>query len=100
VRRCAAVGIDRGRLEGEQAYIFIEPRLPGKSMRDDNLLEELSIEVVQAFYQSFGFRPGRVMFTKRSTIPVTPNGKIRYQQLKKLYLDNTLQDQNLILFPN
>ena len=100
VRRSAAVGIDRGRLEGEQAYIFIEPRLPGKSMEDNNLLEELSIEVVNAFHQSFGFRPGRVLFTKHSTIPITPNGKIQYQQLKALYLENSLQDQGLILFPN
>jgi acyl-CoA synthetase (AMP-forming)/AMP-acid ligase II len=100
VRRSAAIGIDRGRLEGEQAYIFIETRLPGKSLNDTNLLEDLSIEVVQAFHQSFGFRPGRVLFTKRSTIPITPNGKIQYQQLKTLYLENSLQDQGLILFPN
>ena len=100
VRRCAAVGIDRGRLEGEQAYIFIEPRLPGKSLNDPNLLEERAIDVVEAFHQSFGFRPGRVIFTKRSTIPVTPNGKIQYQQLKTLYLKNSLHENGQILFPD
>lgn len=100
VRRCAAVGIDRGRLEGEQAYIFIELRLPGKSLNDRDILEEYAIDVVEAFHQAFGFRPGRVIFTKRSTIPITPNGKIKYQQLKTLYLENSLQNKGQILFPD
>ncbi len=99
VRRCAAVGIDRGRLEGEQTFIFIEPRLPGKSLEDAGLLEELSIEAVQAFHSYFGFRPGRVLIVKRGAIPLTPNGKVQYEKLKELYLDNTLQKQGLILFP-
>lgn len=97
VRYSAAVGIDRGRLEGEQAFIFAE-------LRQDAVTEEqgyeLSIQIVQAIHDRLGFHPGRVLLVKPHTIPKTYNGKIQHAQLRTMYLDGSLKQQGLILYPD
>lgn len=97
VRRSAAVGIDRGRVEGEQAYIFAELRraLPPPA----NRLQEMATEVVARIHRRLGLRPGRVCLLPPRTIPLTSNGKIRHAALRAAYLDGTLQDQGRILYP-
>lgn len=96
VRFSAAVGIDRGRAEGEQAYLFVEVHeKPGISEWG----YELTLEIVQAIHNRVGIRPGRVILVKPHTIPKTYNGKIQYGKLKELYLDGTLRKQGKILYP-
>lgn len=99
VRRSAAVGIDRGGAEGEQVYVFIELHARKSRWRDPDQLVELTVEVVQKFKQTFGFNPGRVYLLKPRAIPVTPNGKIRYPQLKDRYYSGSLKTDGLVLFP-
>ena len=89
--------IDRGQLEGEQAFVFAEPRRP--AAMDEAQMENLEIEIVAALYRRLGFRPGRVYLVKPRTIPRTPNGKIQHALLKQRYLAGTLRDQARILFP-
>jgi len=97
VRNSAAVGIDRGRTEGEQAFIFVEIRV--KKSTGEEELDKISVDIVQRFYDRFGFRPGRIYLVKPRTISLTHNGKKQYSLLKKQYRDGTLRKKNLILHP-
>ncbi len=99
VRRSAAVGIDRGGTGGEQVYIFIEVSLKKSQLQSEESLTDIIAEVVQRFDRSFGFKPGRVYLLKTGSIPMTYNGKIKYLQLKESYMDGTLREEDLILFP-
>jgi acyl-CoA synthetase (AMP-forming)/AMP-acid ligase II len=98
VRRSAAVGIDRGRVEGEQIYVFAEVRSPEDL--DPRTLSGSAIEVVKAVHARIGLRPGRVYLTRPNTIPTTHNGKVQHAQLKHLYLNGTLRDKGLLLYPD
>lgn len=96
VRRSAAAGIDRGKTEGEQVYIFVETKLlesqqPDAKIPDKELLEEKKIDIVQAFYNHFGFRPGRVILLPPRAIPMTQNGKTQYTKLVEQFLTGTLK---------
>lgn len=99
VRRSAAVGIDRGGTEGEQVYIFIEVKLKKSQLQNEKELMDITIDIIQRFKETFGFRPGRVYLLKPRSIPMTYNGKIQYPLLKERYLDKTLKQKGLIIFP-
>jgi len=96
VRYSAAIGIDRGRVEGEQAYVFVEvyekPNISAWGY-------ELTLQIVQRIHDRLGFRPARVYLVKPRTIPRTHNGKIQHVKLKDLYLDGTLRERGMILYP-
>ena len=97
VRYSAAVGIDRGRAEGEQAYVFVEVR------EKENILEwgyELTLQIVQAIHARLGMRPARVYLVKPRTIPKTYNGKIQHVKLRESYLSDALREDGLILYPD
>jgi len=96
VRFSAAVGIDRGRVEGEQAYVFVEVR------EKPNISEwgyELTLKIVQAIHNRLGLRPARVVLVRPRAIPKTHNGKIQHVRLRESYLDGTLRAQGKILYP-
>ncbi len=96
IRFSAAVGIDRGRVEGEQAYVFVEV------YEKPNISEwgyQLTLEIVQAIHHRLGFRPARVYLVQPHTIPKTHNGKIQHVQLRELYLTGVLRGQEKILYP-
>ena len=95
VRRSAAVGIDRGRLEGEQVFIFVELTRSASGASGDQ-----SAAVVQAFHARLGMRPGRVCMVEPGTIPMTANGKVRYGELRRLYVDGELQRSGALVFPD
>jgi acyl-CoA synthetase (AMP-forming)/AMP-acid ligase II len=92
VRYSAALGIDRGGIEGEQVMIFAEVR------ENEADLSNIVIEIVQAFNGRFGFRPARVYLLKQKSIPMTYNGKLQHQRLKAQFLDGQLQENGRILF--
>lgn len=97
VRFSAAIGVDRGGVEGEQVYVFAEIRDSGS--RPENELYEMALRVVQDFHVHMGFRPARVYLLKPRSIPLTHNGKIQHGLLKELYLNGSLREQGLILYP-
>ena len=72
VRFSAAVGIDRGRIEGEQAYVFAEMRNSDAAKAWD----ELTLQIVEKIHVHLRIRPARIIFLKRHGIPRTYNGKI------------------------
>jgi acyl-coenzyme A synthetase/AMP-(fatty) acid ligase len=96
VRSCAALGIDRGGLEGEQVYVFAEVR------ENPNISAwgyELTIDIVDSIHQRLGIRPARVILIRTRTIPKTYNGKVQHVKLRDAYLEGTLQKQGRILYP-
>jgi acyl-coenzyme A synthetase/AMP-(fatty) acid ligase len=97
VRYSAAVGVDHGRIEGEQIYIFAEIR-NGSKMPESELYD-IVLRVVNAVHARMGFRPGRVYLLAPRTIPMTYNGKVQHARLKTQYLDGSLRDSSAILFP-
>lgn len=97
VRRAAAVGIDRGRAEGEQAHVFVELRRAQPPAADQ--LADMAVEIVARFHDRLGLRPGRVLLLKPRSIPLTANGKIRYPALRQAYLEGTLRTEARIVFP-
>lgn len=98
VRRAAAVGVDRGRAEGEQAYVFAELRRAKPPPPDE--LRELARQAVEAVYERLGLRPGRVFLVRPRTIPLTPNGKLRHGDLRAAYLAGDLAVSGAIVFPS
>lgn len=97
VRRAAAVGVDRGGAEGEQAYVFAELR-KAKAPPEERLVE-MATEVVARVHAHLGLRPGRVLLLAPRAIPLTPNGKIRHPALRASFLDGELRAAGKILFP-
>ncbi len=97
VRRAAAVGVDRGRAEGEQAWVCAELRRaappPGAELR------EMARRVVVRVDRRLGLRPGRVLLLAPRTLPRTPNGKLRHAALRGALLDGSLRSSGGVLFP-
>jgi acyl-CoA synthetase (AMP-forming)/AMP-acid ligase II len=92
VRRCAAVGIDRGGPEGEQAWVLAETARSAEH-------PAMVVDVVKAVRDRLGRRPGRVYLLQPRTIPLTANGKIRHLQLRRELLDGTLRRDGKIVYP-
>jgi acyl-CoA synthetase (AMP-forming)/AMP-acid ligase II len=97
VRYSAAVGIDRGGIEGEQVYVFAEVRNAGTAAEDD--LQAIVLQIVNGFHDRFGLRPGRVYLVKPKTIPMTHNGKIQHARLKEMYLEGKLREAGQLVYP-
>ena len=95
VRFSAAVGVDKGGVEGEQVYIFVEIR----NTIPETDFHEMAIQMMADFYAHMGFRPARIYLLKPRSIPLTHNGKIRHVHLREMYLDGSLRKQGAILYP-
>lgn len=98
VRSAAAIGVDKGNLEGEQVYIFAEVR--GANVRTEREQQDVIIEIVESVRKQLGFRPGRVYLVKPKTIPLTHNGKMQHQRLREYYLNHHLFERGRIIYPN
>jgi len=93
VRFSAAIGVDKGGMEGEQVYVFAEIRdtIPASDYHG------MALQMVADFHAHMGFRPARVYLLKPRSLPLTHNGKIQHVRLREMYLDGSLKDS--ILFP-
>jgi len=98
VRRSAAVGIDRGGPEGEQAWVVAELRPADADRSHDH--PDMVVEIVQAIRNRLGVRPGRVCLVRTRSIPLTPNGKIQHLRLRDAILDGTLRAEQRIIYPD
>ncbi|RMF02913.1 MAG: hypothetical protein D6768_07140 [Chloroflexi bacterium] len=98
VRRCAAIGVDRGGLEGEQALVFAE--IYGDPPPSEPVLQEVLVEIVSNIHRRLGFRPGRVYLTKAGAIPMTHNGKLQHARLKERYTSGELFKRGQIIYPD
>jgi fatty-acyl-CoA synthase len=98
VRRSAGIGIDRGRIEGEQVYVFAEIRA-GEATTNERR-RAMVVAIVNAVHGRLGFRPGRVYLLAPRAIPMTYNGKLQHALLKQRYLEGTLRAKGQLLFPD
>jgi acyl-coenzyme A synthetase/AMP-(fatty) acid ligase len=98
VRYSAAVGIDQGHLQGEQAYVFAEVRTRKNTHIDK--LQAMTKSMVKAIHSELGFRPGRIYLVRPHAIARTHNGKIKHAALKQDYSEGRLRKEGLILFPD
>ena len=96
VRYSAAIGIDHGQIEGEQPHIFAEVR--NQVLRE--VLEDLTIQIVNTIHQQIGIRPARVFLLKPHAIPRTYNGKIQHVLLKENFRSGKLRETGSILYPD
>lgn len=102
VRRAAAVGIDRRRSEGEQAYVFAEispARLRRRGDRAALEPAEIARRIVVAVDRRLGLRPGRVVLLTPRSIPRTANGKLRYPELRRAWSEGRLRAEGRVLWP-
>lgn len=97
VRYSAALGINRGDLAGEQAYVFAESRLSAERAETEGA--DIVREIVRTIHQRLGFRPGRVYLVAKHTIPFTYNGKIQHVELKRQYTEGELAAEGKLLYP-
>lgn len=96
VRASAAIGIDPGRLEGEQPFVFAEVR---EKPHISEWGYELTIDIVDSIHKRIGIRPARVVLVRPHTIPKTHNGKVQHAKLRDAYLNGMLRQQGRILYP-
>ncbi|MBN2044489.1 MAG: AMP-binding protein [Anaerolineales bacterium] len=97
VRYSAAIGIDRGSVEGEQIVLFAEIR-NGEQM-PDQARHELAVGIVADIHDYMGFRPARVYLLKPKGIPLTDNGKVQHVRLRELFINGSLRQRGVILYP-
>jgi len=95
VRFSAAIGVDKGGMEGEQVFVFAEIR----DTIPTSAYHEMVLQMVAGFYAYMGFRPARVYLLKPRSIPLTHNGKIQHVRLREMYLNGSLKARNSILYP-
>jgi acyl-CoA synthetase (AMP-forming)/AMP-acid ligase II len=98
VRRAAAVGVDEGGAEGEQAYLFAELRRSASPSQQR--LRQMTLELVERLHARLGLRPGRVILLRPGSVPLTVNGKIRHGELRATYLEGELQRRDRVVFPD
>ncbi len=97
VRFAAALGIDRGRLEGEQVYVFVEVK--ASQTTQEPAFHDMTVQIVEKIHTRLGFRPGRTYFLARGSIPRTDTGKTQHTRLKSRFLDGDLRKRGQVLFP-
>lgn len=97
VRWAAALGIDRGGVEGEQLHLCAELR-GAHGARE--ALASTAAAIVRRCHRLLGFRPARVLLLAPHSIPRTPNGKLQRSLLKARYLGGSLKAEGAILYPD
>lgn len=97
VRFSAAVGIDRGGIEGEQLYVFAEVRDVEAATPAE--LRAAAIEIVRAVHGALGLRPRSTILLRPRRIPLTSNGKLQRAKLRDAFTDGRLAPGTDIVFP-
>ena len=95
IRFSAAIGIDRGGMEGEQLYVFAEVR---ESLTPPQL-RGTAVEIVRAVHDALGVRPRSTILLRPGRIPLTSNGKLQRSLLRDAYTSGHLVPGDDILFP-
>jgi acyl-CoA synthetase (AMP-forming)/AMP-acid ligase II len=103
VRLSAAVGIDRGGIEGEQLYVFAEARQADTAGPADGVgaadLRSLAMTITGEVRAALGLRPRAVVLLRPRRIPLTSNGKLRRAALRDAFRDGSLAPGVDIVYP-
>jgi long-chain acyl-CoA synthetase len=85
VRLAAAVSVPAESAVSEVITVVVEPARSGHGPS-----EALAAEVSRAIVATSGFAPGRVVVVPPRTVPLTANGKVRYDHLRALVSDGVI----------
>lgn len=88
VLAAGAIGVDRSLLGIEDIVVIVEVALG--LAESESVRIQIMREVSDAISKSRGLTPNAVVVVPRETIPRTPNGKLRHEELKRLYVNGTL----------
>jgi acyl-CoA synthetase (AMP-forming)/AMP-acid ligase II len=91
VRLCAALGIDRGGIEGEQLVVCAELRESRTAAPDD--AHAVLVGIAHQLHQAIGVRPQRTLLLEPGAIPLTQNGKLQRSVLRAAVTDGTIKDR-------
>lgn len=93
VRQSAVFGIDTGKIDGERIHLVAEinERRPGAHQ----LIKTLPAEIMKKTTALLEHKPDKIIIAKLKTIPRTYNGKIRYNELKSMFMANKLDERIL-----
>jgi acyl-CoA synthetase (AMP-forming)/AMP-acid ligase II len=97
VRLAAAVGIDRGGVEGEQLYVFAEAR--SAETMSGSEMQALTVEITRTVHDDLGVRPRSTLLLQPRRVPMTDNGKLRRAVLRDAFTDGSLAYGTGIVFP-
>jgi acyl-CoA synthetase (AMP-forming)/AMP-acid ligase II len=97
VRLAAAVGIDRGGVEGEQLYVFAEARAAATASAPE--LQAIVVEITRTVHDALGVRPRSTLLLRPRRIPMTDNGKLRRAALREAFTSGSLGYGAGVVFP-
>lgn len=97
VRLAAAVGIDRGGVDGEQLYVFAEARAAKTASASE--LQALTVEISRTVHDALGVRPKNTVLLYPRRIPITVNGKLRRETLRDAFSEGSLAYGTDVVFP-
>lgn len=89
VLAAGAIGVDRSSLGIEDLVLVVE--VAPDQAESEEARTQFIRDVAEAVSKSRGLTPNAVVVVARGTIPRTPNGKLRHEELKRLYLDGKLR---------
>lgn len=97
VRVSAAVGIDRGGVEGEQLHVFAEVRRAEAASQAE--LAAIANRIVRATHDALGVRPRSTTLLRPRSIPMTSNGKIQRAVLRAAVSAGLMPAGGDVVFP-
>lgn len=95
IRFSAALGIDRGGIEGERLHVFAEVR----ESLTPTTSRGTAINIVAAAHYALGVRPRSVVLLRPRRIPVTTNGKLQRARLREAFTSGELVPGDDIPYP-
>lgn len=83
-----AIGVDRQSFSIEDLIVIIEvaPEFASSQTARDELICEVSASILR----SRGLTPNAIVTVKQGSLPRTPNGKLRHEELKRLFMAGML----------
>ena len=88
VLAAGAIGVDRSSLGIEDLIVVVEVEKELAKTEPDRT--RFIREVTEAIMASRGLTPNDVVIVPRGTLPRTPNGKLRHEELKRMYVAGSL----------
>lgn len=97
IRFSAAVGHSPVKDGTEEVIVVAEVKDDNERTVDD--LETIAINILNEIKKGLGFPPFEIVLVSKGAIPRTPNGKIQYDKLKRLYSTGELAENRLAINP-
>jgi acyl-CoA synthetase (AMP-forming)/AMP-acid ligase II len=94
VRRSAAIGIASESGSGTEQVVVVA-EVAGGDLRVPQATERLHASISLEVMRSLGWVPSRIILVPPGTVPMTGAGKIRYDELRQMIVENNLPAREL-----